>query len=330
MSGRADPTDSGRHPGRPTRLAFMGTPEFSVPTLAALLDAGHDIRAVYTQPPRPAGRGKRDRKSPVHAYAEARGIEVRTPARLRNEAEHLAFAALALDAAVVVAYGLVLPREILNAPRHGCINVHASLLPRWRGAAPIQRAIMAGDSETGVSIMQMDEGLDTGPVLRQSKVAIDADCDAGQLHDRLAALSAGLITEVAGELCRGEALAPQQQADGASYAAKIDKAETQLDWTRPAPELANQVRALSPVPGAWFQHGTARIKLLAAQALSRDGVEAPGTVLDGDGLTVACGGGTALRLQRLQRAGKSVLMAAEFLRGHAIAAGETLPCPATS
>ena len=311
-------------------LIFMGTPDYAVPSLDALLVAGFPIAAVYCQPPRPAGRGKRPRPTAVQRRAEAVGLDVHMPVTLKGQAEQRVFTAIKAELCIVVAYGLILPPVLLHAPHLGCINAHASLLPRWRGAAPIQRAIMAGDSETGVSIMQMDEGLDTGPVLRQAKLAIDADCDAGQLHDRLAALSAGLITEVAGELCRGEAPAPVQQAAGASYAAKIDKAETRLDWTRPAPELANLVRALSPVPGAWFQHGTARIKLLAAQALTPDIVEAPGIVLDGDGFIVACGGGTALRLLRLQRAGKSGLAAAEFLRGHAINAGETLLCRATS
>ena len=311
-------------------LIFMGTPDYAVPSLDALLATGFPVAAVYCQPPRPAGRGKQPRPTAVQRRAEAAGLEVHMPVTLKDEAEQRVFMVIKADICIVVAYGLILPPALLHAPRLGCVNAHASLLPRWRGAAPIQRAIMAGDSETGVSIMQMDEGLDTGPVLRQAKLAIDADCDAGQLHDRLAALSAGLITEVAGELCRGEAPAPVQQAAGASYAAKIDKAETRLDWTRPAPEVANLVRALSPVPGAWFQHGTARIKLLAAQALTPDIVEAPGIVLDGDGFIVACGGGTALRLLRLKRAGKSGLAAAEFLRGHAINAGETLLCRATS
>ena len=311
-------------------LIFMGTPDYAVPSLDALLVAGFPIAAVYCQPPRPAGRGKRPRPTAVQRRAEAVGLDVHMPVTLKGQAEQRVFTAIKAELCIVVAYGLILPPVLLNAPRLGCINAHASLLPRWRGAAPIQRAIMAGDSETGVSIMQMDEGLDTGPVLRKAKLAIEEDFDAGQLHDRLAALSAGLITEVAGELCRGEAPTPERQADGASYAAKINKAEAWLDWTRPAPELANLVRALSPVPGAEFQHGTTRIKLLAAQALKPGVVDAPGTVLDGGGLVVACGGGTALRLQRLQRAGKSVLTAADFLRGHAFAAGETLPCPATS
>ena len=311
-------------------LIFMGTPDYAVPSLDALLMAGFPIAAVYCQPPRPAGRGKQLRPTAVQRRAEAVGLDVHMPVTLKGQTEQRVFTEIRAELCIVVAYGLILPPVVLHSPRLGCINAHASLLPRWRGAAPIQRAIMAGDRETGVSIIQMDEGLDTGPVLRKAKLAIEEDFDAGQLHDRLAVLSAGLITEVAGELCRGEAPTPEQQADGASYAAKIHKAETWLDWTRPAPELANLVRALSPVPGAGFQHGTTRIKLLAAQALKPGVVDAPGTVLDGDGLVVACGGGTALRLQRLQRAGKNVLTAAEFLRGHTLAAGETLPCPATS
>ena len=311
-------------------IIFMGTPDYAVPSLDALLAAGFPIAAAYCQPPRPAGRGKQPRPTAVQRRAEAAGLNVQMPVSLKEEAQQRAFAAFNADLCVVVAYGLILPPALLQAPRLGCINAHASLLPRWRGAAPIQRALMAGDTETGVSIMQMDEGLDTGPVLGQAKVTIVANCDAGQLHDRLAALSAGLLTEIANELCRGTALEAVEQDDGASYAAKIDKAESRLDWTRPAPELANLVRALSPAPGAWFQHGAARIKLLAARAQPHDGAEAPGTVLAGDGFSVVCGGGTALRFVRLQRAGKSVLATAEFLRGHAIAAGETLPCPATS
>ncbi|MDP6817825.1 MAG: methionyl-tRNA formyltransferase [Alphaproteobacteria bacterium] len=314
-------------------LIFMGTPDYAVASLDALLAAGYQIGAVYCQPPRPAGRGKRVRPSAVQRRAEAAGLDLRMPVSLKDGAEQRALAALQADLAIVVAYGLILPPAVLAAPRLGCINAHASLLPRWRGAAPIQRAIMAGDSETGVSIMRMDEGLDTGPLLRQARLTIEADCDAGQLHDRLAALSASLLVEVAGELCRGEAPPATAQGAGASYAAKIDKAETRLDWNRPAPELANLVRALSPAPGAWFEHRGARIKLLAAQTEAHDGFEPPGTVLgvDGDGgLIVACGHATSLHLLRLQRAGKGVLAAAEFLRGHAIAAGETLPCRATS
>ena len=312
------------------KIIFMGTPDYAVPSLDALVAAGFRVAAVYSQPPRPAGRGKQMRLSAVGRRAEAAGLDLRMPVSLKDAGEQRAFSALAADLCVVVAYGLILPPACLAAPRLGCINAHASLLPRWRGAAPIQRAIMAGDTETGVSIMQMYEGLDTGPVLCQAKLAIEADCDASHLHDQLAALSGGLLAEVAGELCRGEAPPPVIQGQDASYAAKIDKSEMRLDWNRPAPELANLVRALSPVPGAWFQHGEGRIKLLAAETLAHDGVEPPGTVLGGGGLAVVCGGGTVLRFARLQRAGKGALAAAEFLRGYAIHAGETLPCRATS
>ncbi len=310
-------------------LIFMGTPDYAVPSLDALLAAGFAIAAGYCQPPRPAGRGKKPRPSAVQRRAEAAGLELRMPVSLKGEAEQREFAALEADLCVVVAYGLILPKPVLEAPRLGCINAHASLLPRWRGTAPIQRAIMAGDRETGVCIMQMDEGLDTGPVLRRERLAIEADCDGGELHDRLAALSATLLTETADQLCRGNAPAPVAQSGEASYAAKIDKAETRLDWNRPASELANLVRALSPAPGAWFLHGEDRIKLLAAQTATATDAP-PGTVLAGDGLMVACGEGTALRLERLQRAGKGAMAAADFLRGHEISPEEMLPCPATS
>ena len=311
------------------KLIFMGTPDYAVPALDALLAAGFPIAAVYCQPPRPAGRGKKLRPSPVQRRAEATGLEVRMPVSLKDPAEQQAFAAYEADLCVVIAYGLILPKPVLVAPRLGCINAHASLLPRWRGAAPIQRAIMAGDRETGVCIMQMDEGLDTGPVLRWESLAIDAACNGGELHDRLAALSATLLAETADQLCRGTAPAPMMQYGEASYAAKIDKAETRLDWHRPADELVNLVRALSPAPGAWFLHGENRIKLLAAHATAGAGA-APGTVLAGDGLLVACGEGTALQLERLQRAGKGAMAVADFLRGHAVQPEEILPCPATS
>ena len=312
------------------KLIFMGTPDYAVPALDALVAADFDIAAVYCQPPRPAGRGKKPQASAVQRRAEALGLEVRMPISLKDEAQQQEFAALGADLAVVVAYGLILPPAVLDAPRLGCINAHASLLPRWRGAAPIQRAIMAGDTETGVSIMQMDAGLDTGPVLRQERTPIDADCDAGGLHDRLADISARLLAEIAAELCRGEAPAPVSQDDGASYAAKIDKAEARLDWRLAAPELALKVRGLSPHPGAWFEHNGERIKLRQAAVLPYDGAAESGTVLREGGLAVVCGGGTALSLMRLQRAGKGVLAAVEFLRGHDMAAGEILPCHATS
>lgn len=317
------------------RLIFMGTPDYAVPALEALLAAEFQIAAVYCQPPRPAGRGKQPRPSAVQRRAEAAGLMVRTPVSLKGPDQQQEFAALDADICVVIAYGLILPKAVLVAPRLGCINAHASLLPRWRGAAPIQRAIMAGDKVTGVCIMQMDAGLDTGAVLRAAREPIDEDCDAGQLHDRLATLSARLLTEVASELCRGGALTaePQDENAGISYAAKIDKAEARLDWREDAEPLAHRVRALSPYPGAWFLHGEERIKLRAATALPYAGDAAAGTVLRNIGpfdVAVACGSGTALGLVKLQRAGKGVLDAAEFLRGHELAAGEVLPCPAIS
>jgi methionyl-tRNA formyltransferase len=241
------------------RLAFMGTPGFASPTFAALLDAGHELACVYTRAPRPAGRGQRERLSPVHEAALARGLPVRTPRTLKDEAEQRAFAALELDAAVVVAYGLILPQAVLDAPRLGCVNLHASLLPRWRGAAPINRAVMAGDAETGVAAMQMEAGLDTGPILLERRTAIGPDETAGELHDRLAALGGPLMAEALDGLARG-ALAPRPQAEaGVTYAPKIDKAEARLDWRRSAVELHRQVRGLSPFPGAWFEHGGARV-----------------------------------------------------------------------
>ncbi len=312
------------------KLIFMGTPDYAVPALDALAAADFDLRAVYCQPPRPAGRGKKPQASPVQHRAEAAGLPVRMPVSLKDEAQQREFAAIGADLAVVIAYGLILPPAVLGAPRLGCINAHASLLPRWRGAAPIQRAIMAGDRETGVTIMQMDAGLDTGPVLRQEATPINMVCDAGELHDRLAEISAHLLVEVADELCRGVAPRAVPQDEGASYAEKIDKAEARLDWRRRAPELALKVRGLSPHPGAWFEHGDARIKLRQAKALPYDGGAKPGTVLRRESLAVVCGGGTALGLLRLQRAGKAMLEADEFLRGHDMAAGEILPWRATS
>ncbi len=312
------------------KIIFMGTPDYAVPALDAILAVDFDIAAVYCQPPRPAGRGKKPQASPVQRRAEAAGLKVRVPVSLKDPGQQQEFAALAADLCIVIAYGLILPEAVLAAPRLGCINAHASLLPRWRGAAPIQRAIMAGDAETGVSIMQMDAGLDTGPVLRQESTPIDATCDAGELYDRLAQLSGRMLVEVAGELCRGVAPAPAPQGAGESYAAKIDKAEARLDWCQSAPELALLVRSLSPHPGAWFEHNGARIKLRQAAALPYQGAAPPGTVLRQDGLAVVCGGATALGLIRLQRAGKGVLDGEDFLRGHDMVAGEILACGATS
>jgi methionyl-tRNA formyltransferase len=307
------------------RVAFMGTPDFAVPTLAALAEAGHEIAAVYSQPPRPAGRGQKARPSPVQAVAEARGWPVRTPTSLKSAEAQAAFAALDLDVAVVVAYGLILPQAILDAPRLGCVNVHASLLPRWRGAAPIQRAILAGDRESGVTLMQMEAGLDTGPMLLQRAVPIGARTTAQDLHDRLAALGAEMINEVLEGLAGGCLPALPQPAEGVTYAEKLDKAEGRLDWRQSAAELDRRVRAFTPWPGAYFEvadeKGRERVKVLAAEPLPQGGVA--GTVLD-DKATVACGAG-ALRLLRLQRAGKAPMDAEAFLRGFALPAGRVLP-----
>jgi len=306
------------------RLAFMGTPQFSVPCLQALLAAGHEIAVVYTQPPRNQGRGLQPAKSPVHLFAEAQGIEVRTPARLKDTAQQEAFRALVLDAAIVVAYGLILPEAILQAPKHGCFNVHASLLPRWRGAAPIQRAIMAGDNITGVTIMQMDAGLDTGPMLLSASETIGETDTAGMLHDRLSLLGARLMADALAGVAAGTLKPTPQPEQGVSYAAKISKDEARIDWTRPASALDCHIRGLTPAPGAWFgvqQNSTpVRIKILQARPVALQGP--PGTVLD-NSLTVACGS-DALRVLQVQREGKAASDAASFLRGFALAVGTRL------
>lgn len=302
------------------RVVFMGTPDFAVPSLSALLEAGHEVACVYSQPPRPAGRGHKERPSPVHAFAESRGLPVRTPRTLRDEGEQAAFAALEADLAVVAAYGLILPRPILEAPRLGCVNVHASLLPRWRGAAPIQRAIMAGDAETGVTIMRMEEGLDTGPMLLWQAVPITPATTAGDLHDTLADLGARLLVRALAGLEAGEITPVPQPEDGVTYARKIEKGEGRLDWRRPAGELERLIRAMAPAPGAWFEHGGERIKVLAAEVVDASGT--PGTVLD-DRLAIACGQ-AALRPLKLQRAGKAPLDVDAFLRGYALPAGTVL------
>jgi methionyl-tRNA formyltransferase len=299
------------------RLAFMGTPDFAVPMLTALADAGHRIVCVYSRPPRPAGRGKALRPSPVQAAAEARGLAVAAPESFRDPAVLSRFAALNLDAAVVVAYGQILPREALEVPRLGCLNLHASLLPRWRGAAPIQRAIMAGDPETGVCVMRMEAGLDTGPVLARKATPIGPEDTAGTLHDRLAAIGAALMVET---LAAGTVSATPQPETGVTYAAKIDKAETRVDWTRDAAELDAHIRGLSPFPGAWCRISGERVKLLLARP--EDGAGSPGEALD-DHLLVACGT-SALRLVTLQRAGKGPMDAATFLRGYPVARGARL------
>ena len=305
----------------------MGTPDFAVPSLRALSTAGHDIAAVYCQPPRPAGRGHRPQASPVETAAREAGLPVATPARL-DAAAASAFAALGLDAAVVAAYGLILPKPVLAAPRLGCLNIHASLLPRWRGAAPIQRAILAGDGETGITIMLMDEGLDTGPICLAEAVPIGPRTTAGALHDRLSVLGARLIVEALDALAEGRlAPRPQPQA-GVTYARKLRREEGALDWRRSAAELERAVRAFDPWPGAWFEHQSDRIKVRAAEVADAPVGAAPGTVLD-DRLAVACGSG-ALRPLALQRAGRAPQETDAFLRGYAIPVGTRLPCPATS
>jgi methionyl-tRNA formyltransferase len=296
----------------------MGTPEIAVPVLAALIEAGHDIVCVYSQPPRPTGRGHREQPSPVHAFAEARGILVRTPQKLTDEA--VAFGALNADAAIVIAYGLILPLAILEAPRLGCINVHVSLLPRWRGAAPIQRAIIAGDEITGVTIMAMDEGLDTGPVLDQKTIPITGETTAESLHDELAALGAKTLPAVLDAFSSGELTPRPQPDDGACYAKKLSRDEGRIDWDQDADLIERKIRALNPWPGTWFEHEGARIRVREAEVEDADGV--PGTVLD-DAALIACGAG-ALRLLRLQRPGKAVVDAASFLRGYALARGTVL------
>jgi methionyl-tRNA formyltransferase len=301
------------------RIIFMGSPDFAVPTLDALVDAGHEIVATYTQPPRPAGRGKGDRPTAVEVRARELGIEVRSPKSLRGEAEQEAFAELDADVAVVAAYGLILPQAILDAPMFGCINVHASLLPRWRGAAPVQRAIMAGDEATGVTIMQMEAGLDTGPMLLKRAVEIEHR-NAVQLTEELAQLGATMMAEVLADLPRFEPI-PQPE-DGVTYASKISKEEARIDWTRSAAELARHVQGLAPFPGAWFEVNGERIKLLAADLVSNT-QRSPGSVLD-EKLTISCGS-DALRPIMLQRAGKGAMSTGELLRGFAIPQGTVLP-----
>lgn len=296
------------------RLAFMGSPDFAVPALKALHAAGHEIAAVYCQPPRPAGRGKALRPSPVQQRAEAAGIEARTPVSLKDPAEQAAFAALGLDVAVVAAYGLILPKAILEAPKLGCLNVHASLLPRWRGAAPIQRAILAGDERTGITIMQMEEGLDTGPMLAAMGIPIRRKT-AGELTAELAGLGGQWMVEV---LARWSQIEPRPQPEGATYAPKIRKEETRLDFTRPAIEVERQVRAFNPAPGAWFEAGGERIRLLAADPVDASGE--PGEVLPDKGLTIACGA-HALACVLVQRSGRAPMAGPELLRGFPIAPG---------
>jgi methionyl-tRNA formyltransferase len=307
------------------RIVFMGTPDFAVPTLRAIMGAGHEIAAVYTQPPRPGGRrGLEPVPSPVEQAARALGLEARTPVSLRNEAEQEAFRALGADAAVVVAYGLLLPKPVLEGTRLGCFNGHASLLPRWRGAAPIQRAVMAGDGETGMMVMRMDEGLDTGPVALAEKVAIHPDMTAGELHDELMGVGAGLMVRALLALEEGSLTLSPQATEGVTYAKKIEKGETRVDWTKPASQVHNRIRGLSPFPGAWCEvlvgGKTERVKLLRSTLGAGSG--SPGAVLD-EKLTIACGEG-AVRLEELQRAGGKALRADDFLRGAKLEIGTVI------
>ena len=302
------------------RIAFFGTPQFAVPTLTEIIGQGHDVAAVYTQPPRSAGRGLSETRSPVHETAARFSLPVFTPVSLRPQDEAARFAALDVEVGVVVAYGQILPQAFLDAAAHGCLNLHASLLPRWRGAAPVARAIMAGDRETGVMVMEMEAGLDTGPVAMSERVAIGDDTTAGELATQLASLGADLMARALAALSRGVLTFTPQAAEGATYAKKIDKAETRIDWARPAREVHNHIRGLSPAPGAWFELAGERIRVLRSTLASGSG--APGSVLD-DALTVACGDG-AVRLTNVQRAGKAAMAAQAFLRGRPLVPGTRL------
>ena len=306
------------------RIAFLGTPDFAVPSLAELIAAGHEIACVYAQPPAPRGRGQATRPSPVQAFAEKQGLVVRTPVSMRDAAEIAAFRALDLDAAVVVAFGQILPREVLEAPRLGAFNLHASLLPRWRGAAPIQRAIMAGDRVTGVEVMRLSEGLDEGAILLCERVRIDAAETAGSLHDRLAAVGAHLLPRALAGLERGSIVETPQSEDGVTYARKIKPSEAHIDWTKPAAVVDRRIRGLSPYPGAWFANdrGEGRVRIKALLSRVEDGAGEPGVTLD-DRLLVACGDG-AVRILRAQREGRAAQDAAELLRGFPIPPGARL------
>jgi methionyl-tRNA formyltransferase len=301
------------------RIIFMGTPDFAVPTLSEIIGQGHELVAVYTRAPAPAGRGMELRQSPVHAMAGRFGLPVLTPATLRGEEAAGTFASCRADVAVVVAYGMLLPKAILDLPPLGCLNLHGSLLPRWRGAAPIQRAVMAGDAETGVAVMRMEEGLDTGPVAMVERIAIDPEMTAGDVHDRMMRLGADLMVRALAALSRGALGFTPQAEEGVTYARKIGKDEARIDWSLPAGEVHNRIRGLSPFPGAWFEAEGARVKALRSTLVESAGLAAPGTLVD-DRLTVACGAG-AVRLLEVQRAGRGPMKAAEFLRGAGLAAG---------
>ena len=306
------------------RIIFMGTPDFAVPALAAVLAAGHEVAAVYSQPPRAAGRGLAARKSPVQVFAESKGLSVHTPASLRSTEEQARFTSLNADAGVVVAYGMILPKPILEAPRHGCFNIHASLLPRWRGAAPIQRALLAGDAEAGVAVMRIEEKLDTGAVCLAERLAIGPDETAGELHDRLAAIGAELMVRALSDLEKGSLACWPQHEEGVTYAAKIEPGETRIDWSRKADEVHNLIRGLSPHPGAWFEIKLKgkRERVRALRSTLAKGEGKPGTVLD-DQFTIACGKGS-VRLLQVQRAGKRPMPVAEFRRGAELPVGSVL------
>jgi methionyl-tRNA formyltransferase len=309
----------------PLRLVFMGTPDFAVPTLAAIIGRGHDVAAVYTRAPQPAGRGMELRPSPVENEARRHGIAVLTPKTLRTPESQEDLCAHRADAAVVVAYGLILPKPVLDAPRLGCFNLHASALPRWRGAAPINRAVMAGDAETGVVVMRMEEGLDTGPMAMAAGVAIGPDMTAGELHDELARVGADLMVHALDVLEHGALTLTQQPDEGVTYAAKIDKNETRIDWTKPWKAVHDHCRGLSPFPGAWFElpdAGKDAIRIKVLRTTRGDGAGPPGTAID-DKLMIACGDG-AVRILELQRAGRQPMKAEEFLRGTPLAAGTRL------
>ncbi len=306
------------------RIVFMGTPEFSVPTLAEIMGAGHDVVAAYCQPPRPAGRGMAERKSPVHLFAQSAGISVLTPKSLKGQAEQQVFASHQADVAVIVAYGLLLPGPVLTSPRDGCLNLHPSALPRWRGAAPIQRAVMSGDEQTAVMIMRIDEGLDTGPICLAEAVAIGLNVTVGELQDVLALRGADLMVRALAALERGSLDCTAQPKSGITYAAKISKAESRIDFANPARDVHNLIRGISPFPGAWFEisQGGINERIKVLRSALADGAGPPGKVLD-DSLTVACGD-DAVRLVELQRAGKKPMRTEEFLRGFSLVRGTRL------
>lgn len=309
----------------PLRIIFMGTPTFSIPTLQALLESRHKVVAVYSQPPRPSGRGHQIQKSSVHQLAATAGIPIFTPSSLKNDEEQALFASHNADLAVVVAYGLILPKAILEIPRLGCLNVHASLLPRWRGAAPIQRAIEAGDLETGITIMKMDAGLDTGPTLLKKSIPLTTDTTVSRLHDALSEMGGTLLLEALEAYASGTLLPLPQPTEGVTYAAKLTRDEGQINWREDPSVLVRKIQALTPWPSAWFEHEGVRIKVLAAEVIHNiDGV--PGTILD-DHLTIACGH-EALRIKTIQRPGGTALDALSFLRGYSLPVGTILPCPA--